>query len=121
MPFTLETLLIILPYSIGVAAVGLLESLLIASIVDQMTDSKSDKNRESVGQSIANFITGFFGSMAGCAIIGQSMINMKSGGKGRLSIFTAGACLMFLLVMLGEIVGLIPMPALVAIMVGRVW
>jgi len=116
-PFTLETLWIILPYSVGVAAVGLLESLLTASIVDQMTDTKSDKNRESVGQGIANFITGFFGGMAGCAMIGQSVINVKSGGRGRLSTFTAGAFLMFLLVVLGDIVGLIPMPALVAIMI----
>mgnify|MGYP003644302997 CR=1 FL=1 len=116
-PFTLETLWIILPYSIGVAAVGLLESLLTASIVDQMTDTRSDKNRESVGQGIANFVTGFFGGMAGCAMIGQSVINVKSGGRGRLSTFTAGAFLMFLLVVLGDIVGLIPMPALVAIMI----
>ena len=116
-PFTLETLWIILPYSIGVAAVGLLESLLTASIVDQMTDTRSDKNRESIGQGIANFVTGFFGGMAGCAMIGQSVINVKSGGRGRLSTFTAGAFLMFLLVVLGDIVGLIPMPALVAIMI----
>ncbi|MGV8856428.1 MAG: SulP family inorganic anion transporter [Devosia sp.] len=116
-PFTLETLMIILPYSLGVAAVGLLESLLTASIVDQMTDSRSDKNRESVGQGIANFITGFFGGMAGCAMIGQSVINVKSGGRGRLSTFTAGAFLLFLLLVLGDIVGLIPMPALVAIMI----
>lgn len=116
-PFTLETLWIILPYSIGVAAVGLLESLLTASIVDQMTDTGSDKNRESIGQGIANFITGFFGGMAGCAMIGQSVINVRSGGRGRLSTFTAGAFLLFLLVVLGDIVGLIPMPALVAIMI----
>ncbi len=116
-PFTLETLWIILPYSIAVAAVGLLESLLTASIVDQMTDTTSDKKRESIGQGIANFITGFFGGMAGCAMIGQSVINVRSGGRTRLSTFTAGAFLLFLLVVLGEIVGLIPMPALVAIMI----
>ncbi len=116
-PINLETLWIILPYSIGLAAVGLLESLLTASIIDQMTDTKSDKNRESVGQGIANFITGFFGGMAGCAMIGQSVINVKSGGRGRLSTFTAGAFLLFLLMVLGDWVGLIPMPALVAIMI----
>jgi SulP family sulfate permease len=116
-PFTLETLWIILPYSIGVAAVGLLESLLTASIVDQMTDTRSDKNRESVGQGIANMASGLFGGMAGCAMIGQSVINVKSGGRTRLSTFTAGAFLLFLLMVLGDWVGIIPMPALVAIMI----
>lgn len=116
-PLTLETLGIVLPYSVAVAAVGLLESLLTASIVDQMTDTKSDKNRESVGQGIANIASGFFGGMAGCAMIGQSVINVKSGGRGRLSTFVAGGFLLFLLMMLGDIVGLIPMPALVAIMI----
>ncbi|ODT82529.1 MAG: sodium-independent anion transporter [Pelagibacterium sp. SCN 64-44] len=116
-PPTLETLWIILPYSVGVAAVGLLESLLTASIVDQMTDTTSDKNRESVGQGIANIASGFFGGMAGCAMIGQSVINVKSGGRTRLSTFVAGAFLLFLLMVLGEWVGLIPMPALVAIMI----
>jgi SulP family sulfate permease len=82
-----------------------------------MTDTTSDKKRESIGQGIANFITGFFGGMAGCAMIGQSVINVKSGGRTRLSTFTAGAFLLFLLVVLGEIVGIIPMPALVAIMI----
>ena len=116
-PLNLETLWIILPTSVAVAAVGLLESLLTASIVDQMTDTKSDKNRESVGQGIANIASGLFGGMAGCAMIGQSVINVKSGGRTRLSTFTAGAFLLFLLLVLGEWVGLIPMPALVAIMI----
>jgi SulP family sulfate permease len=116
-PLTLETLWIILPYSVAVAAVGLLESLLTASIVDQMTDTGSDKNRESIGQGIANIASGFFGGMAGCAMIGQSVINVKSGGRTRLSTFTAGAFLLFLLLVLGDWVGLIPMPALVAIMI----
>ncbi len=89
-PLTLDTLWIILPTSIAVAAVGLLESLLTASIVDQMTETKSDKNRESVGQGIANIASGLFGGMAGCAMIGQSVINVKSGGRTRLSTFTAG-------------------------------
>lgn len=116
-PFTLDTLWIILPYSIGVAAVGLLESLLTASIVDQMTDTDSNKQRESIGQGIANIASGLFGGMAGCAMIGQSVINVRSGGRSRLSTFTAGAVLLFLLVVLGDVVGLIPMPALVAIMI----
>lgn len=116
-PLTLETLLIILPISTAVAAVGLLESLLTASIVDQMTDTGSDKNRESIGQGIANIASGLFGGMAGCAMIGQSVINVKSGGRTRLSTFAAGAILLFLLLVLGDWVGLIPMPALVAIMI----
>lgn len=116
-PLNVETLLIILPTSIAVAAVGLLESLLTASIVDQMTDTSSDKNRESIGQGIANIASGLFGGMAGCAMIGQSTINVKSGGRTRLSTFAAGAILLFLLMVLGDWVGLIPMPALVAIMI----
>jgi len=94
-PLTLETFWIILPYSIAVAAVGLLESLLTASIVDQMTETTSDKNRESIGQGIANFVSGLFGGMAGCAMIGQSTINVKLGGRTRLSTFAAGAILLF--------------------------
>jgi len=116
-PLNLETLLIILPISTAVAAVGLLESLLTASIVDQMTDTSSDKNRESIGQGIANIASGLFGGMAGCAMIGQSVINVKSGGRTRLSTFIAGCFLLFLLMVLGDLVGLIPMPALVAIMI----
>jgi SulP family sulfate permease len=116
-PFTFATLEIIFPYSVAVAAVGLLESLLTASIVDQMTDTSSDNNRESIGQGIANLVSGFFGGMAGCAMIGQSVINVKSGGRTRLSTFAAGAILLFLLMVLGDWVGLIPMPALVAIMI----
>ena len=115
---TLETLWIILPYSIAVAAVGLLESLLTASIVDQMTDTGSDKNRESrSAKASPTSLSGFFGGMAGCAMIGQSVINVKSGGRTRLSTFAAGAFLLFLLMVLGDWVGLIPMPALVAIMI----
>ncbi len=116
-PLTLETLQIILPYSIGVAAVGLLESLMTAQIVDELTDTPSDKNRECVGQGISNSVTGFFGGMAGCAMIGQSMINVKSGGRGRLSTFTAGVALLFLILVLGDLVSRIPMAALVAIMI----
>jgi SulP family sulfate permease len=116
-PFTLETFLIILPYSAGVAAVGLLESLMTAQIVDDLTDTTSDKRRECVGQGVANFCTAFIGGMAGCAMIGQSVINVKSGGRQRLSTFCAGIFLLFLIVVLGDLVGMIPMAALVAIMI----
>ncbi len=116
-PLTLETLMIILPYSVAVAAVGLLESLMTASIVDDLTDTPSDKNQECIGQGIANTATGFIGGMAGCAMIGQSMINVKSGGRGRLSTFCAGVFLLFLIVVLGDWVRQIPMAALVAIMI----
>ncbi len=116
-PMNFETLQIIFPVSAGVAAVGLLESLMTATIVDDLTDTSSDKNRECVGQGVANFCTGFIGGMAGCAMIGQSMINVKSGGRGRLSTFAAGVFLLFLIVVLGDYVKQIPMPALVAIMI----
>ena len=116
-PFTLETLAIIFPYSIALAVVGLLESLLTSSIVDEMTGTESNKNKEARGQGIANTINGFFGGMAGCAMIGQSVINVKSGGRGRLSTFVAGAFLMFLIIVLGGLVVQIPMPVLVGIMI----
>jgi len=116
-PLNLDTLLIVLPYSAAVAVVGLLESLMTASIVDELTDTGSDKNRECVGQGVANIATGFLGGMAGCAMIGQSVINVKSGGRGRLSSFAAGAFLLFLIVVLGDWVSIIPMAALVAIMI----
>ncbi len=116
-PLTWETLQIILPYSAAVAAVGLLESLMTASIVDDLTDTKSDRNQECIGQGVANTATGFIGGMAGCAMIGQSMINVKSGGRGRLSTFCAGVFLLFLIVVLGDWVKQIPMAALVAIMI----
>jgi len=116
-PWTLETLWIVLPYSAALAAVGLLESLLTAQIVDEMTDTTSDKNRECSGQGLANIAAGLFGGMAGCAMIGQSVINVKSGGRGRLSTFVAGVFLLILLVVLGPWVKQIPMPALVAVMI----
>ncbi len=97
-PLTFGTLWIVLPYSLAIAAVGLLESLMTAQIVDDLTDTPSDKNRESTGQGIANFVAGLFGGMAGCAMIGQSVINIKSGGRGRLSTFAAGVFLLLLLV-----------------------
>ncbi|KQL35863.1 SulP family inorganic anion transporter [Psychrobacillus sp. FJAT-21963] len=116
-PFNLETFAIIFPYSIALSIVGLLESLLTASIVDDMTNTESDKNKEARGQGIANFINGFFGGMAGCAMIGQSVINVKSGGRGRLSTLIAGLFLMFLIIVLGNLVVKIPMPVLVGIMI----
>lgn len=116
-PLTLETLQIILPYSLTMAAVGLLESLLTAQIVDDLTDTASNKAREVKGQGIANFFTGFLGGMGGCAMIGQSVINVKSGGEGRLSAMVAGSALLFMIVVLGGLVAQIPMPALVAVMI----
>lgn len=116
-PFSFETLNIIFPYSIALAIVGLLESLLTSSIVDDMTDTESDKHKESRGQGIANIITGFFGGMAGCAMIGQSVINVKSGGRRRLSTLVAGVFLMFLILVLGDLVVQIPMSVLVGIMI----
>lgn len=116
-PLSWETFWIILPYSAGLAAVGLLESLLTAQIVDDMTDTPSDKNRECTGQGLSNLVAGVFGGMAGCAMIGQSVINVKSGGRGRLSTFVAGVFLLILLVVLGPWVKKIPMPALVAVMI----
>lgn len=116
-PFTLETLKIIFPYSLTMAAVGLLESMMTAQIVDDLTDTPSDKQREMKGQGIANFVTGFFGGMGGCAMIGQSVINVKSGGSTRLSTFVSGVFLLFLLLVLGPVVAIIPMAALVAVMI----
>src|SRR5690554_1001363 len=116
-PLNLETLKIILPFSATLAVVGLLESMMTASIVDDLTDTTSNKNRECVGQGVANIATGFIGGMAGCAMIGQSVINVKSGGRGRLSTFAAGAFLLILIVFLGDWVARIPMAALVAVMI----
>ncbi|MGO3723088.1 MAG: SulP family inorganic anion transporter [Staphylococcus equorum] len=116
-PFNFETLQIIFPYSLSMAVVGLVESLLTAKIVDDATDTYSSKNRESRGQGIANIITGFFGGMGGCAMIGQSVINVKSGANSRLSTFTAGIVLIFMIIVLGNIVVQIPMPILAGIMV----
>ncbi|WP_428028094.1 SulP family inorganic anion transporter [Altererythrobacter sp.] len=116
-PLNWETLRIIAPYSATMAAVGLLESLLTAQIVDDMTHTGSDKQRECMGQGGANIVAALFGGMGGCAMIGQSVINVTSGGRGRLSTFTAGFALLILLAMLGDLVGQVPMPALVAIMI----
>ena len=116
-PFNFETLQIILPYALTLTAVGLLESLMTATIIDDLTDTPSNKNRECRGQGIANIVSGFFGGMAGCAMIGQSVINVKSGGRGRLSTLFAGLFLLFLILVLGDWVRQIPMAALVAVMI----
>ncbi|PWK16456.1 SulP family inorganic anion transporter [Tumebacillus permanentifrigoris] len=117
LPLTWETFQIILPFSVSLAIVGIFESLLTATILDEMTQTHSDKNREIRGQGLANVITGFFGGMAGCAMIGQSVINIKSGGRGRLATFVAGMFLIFLILVLGDVVTRIPMAALVGVMV----
>ena len=116
-PFNLETLKIIFPYSAALAAVGLLESLMTATIIDDMTDTDSDKNRECKGQGIANIASGCIGGMAGCAMIGQSVINVKSGGRGRLSTLIAGVLLLIMVVFMSDLIKIIPMAALVAVMI----
>lgn len=116
-PLNFETLAIIFPVSATLAVVGLLESMMTASIVDDLTDSNSNKNRECVGQGVANIATGFLGGMAGCAMIGQSVINVKSGGYGRLSTLAAGVFLLLMVVFIGDWVARIPMAALVAVMI----
>ncbi len=116
-PLNFHTLGIILPYAISLAIVGLLESLMTATIVDDFTDTSSDKNRECAGQGVANIVSGFFGGMPGCAMIGQSVINVQSGGRGRLSTFSAGIILLILIVAMGDLVSQIPMAALVAVMI----
>jgi SulP family sulfate permease len=116
-PLNFETLKIIFPYAVTLAVVGLLESMMTASIVDDLTDTTSNKNRECVGQGVANVATGFIGGMAGCAMIGQSVINVKSGGRGRLSTLVAGVFLLILIVFLGPWVKQITMAALVSVMI----
>jgi sulfate permease, SulP family len=116
-PLTWETLTIIAPFALGVAFVGLMESLMTAKLVDDLTDTHSDKTRESWGQGVANVASGLFGGMGGCAMIGQTMINVKSGARTRLSTFLSGAFLLVLVVALGDVVATIPMAALVAVMI----
>jgi SulP family sulfate permease len=121
-PMTVETLRIVAPFAMGVALVGLLESLMTAKLVDDITDSHSDKTREAWGQGAANIITGFFGGMGGCAMIGQTMINVKAGrARTRLSTFMAGVFLLVLILALGDVVAAIPMAALVAVMIYVAW
>ncbi|MCO1337868.1 sodium-independent anion transporter [Kocuria polaris] len=117
-PFNFETLQIVFPFALAMAFVGLLESLMTAKLVDDITDTHSNKTRESWGQGVANIVTGFFGGMGGCAMIGQTMINVKaSGARTRISTFLAGIFLLILVVSLGDVVAIIPMAALVAIMI----
>jgi SulP family sulfate permease len=116
-PMNFETLAIIFPYAAALAAVGLLESFMTATIIDDMTDTDSDKNREAKGQGIANIASGCMGGMAGCAMIGQSVINVKSGGRGRLSTLTAGVLLLIMVVFMSDLIKIIPMAALVAVMI----
>jgi SulP family sulfate permease len=116
-PFDVHTLTVIAPYALAMALVGLMESLMTAKLVDDITDTRSDKTRECVGQGIANIVTGFFGGMGGCAMIGQTMINVKNGARTRLSTFLAGFFLLVLCIVLGPVVSDIPMAALVAVMV----
>ncbi|MBN0552475.1 SulP family inorganic anion transporter, partial [Pseudomonas aeruginosa] len=116
-PLTFETLAIIFPYSAALAVVGLLESMMTATIVDDLTDTSSDKNRECKGQGVANIASGLIGGMAGCAMIGQSIINVKSGGRSRLSSLAAGVFLLLMVVFLGDWLKQIPMAALVAVMI----
>jgi SulP family sulfate permease len=116
-PFTLDTLTLIAPYALALALVGLMESLMTAKLVDDMTDTRSNKTRESIGQGIANVVTGCFGGMGGCAMIGQTMINVRSGARTRLSTFLAGVFLMIACIVFGPIVSDIPMAALVAVMI----
>lgn len=117
-PFTLDTLVLIAPYALAMALVGLMESLMTAKLVDEITDTHSSKTRESVGQGIANIVTGFFGGLGGCAVVGQTMINVKvSGARTRLSTFLAGTFLMVLCIVFGPAVSEIPMAALVAVMI----
>lgn len=115
-PYTLETLRILVPIALTLAAVGLLESLLTAQIVDDLTDTSSDKNRECAGQGLANIASAFFGGMGGCAMIGQSVINVSSGARGRLSTLTAGLALLILLVALQDLLAIVPVAALTAVM-----
>lgn len=116
-PWTFETLQIVFPVSLTLAVVGLLESMMTAQIVDDLTDTPSNKNRECIGQGVANITSGFIGGMAGCAMIGQSVINIKSGGRGRLSTLAAGVFLLIMVVFIGDYVAMIPMAALVAVMI----
>src|SRR5699024_9042756 len=118
-PLTWETLTTIGPYSLAMALVGLMESLMTAKLVDDVTDTHSNKTREGWGQGVANILSGFFGGMGGCAMIGQTMINVKaSGARTRISTFLAGLFLLILIVALGDVVSVIPMAALVAVKIG---
>ena len=115
-PFNLETLGIILPYAIIMAAIGLIESLLTLSLIDELTDTRGRGNKECVGQGVANTVTGFFGGMGGCAMIGQSMINVNSGGRGRLSGISAALFLLMFILFASSLIEMIPLAALTGVM-----
>lgn len=115
-PFSMESLLIILPFALKVAGVGLIESLLTLTLVDEMTDTRGSGNRESMAQGVANVVTGFFGGMGGCAMIGQTMININSGARARLSSFLAAIFLLSFMLVLGEIIAVVPIAVLVGVM-----
>ncbi len=116
-PFTMETFLIILPYSVSLALVGLVETLLTSKVIDEMTDTEGDRNRECRGLGIANIVSGFFSGTCGCAMIGQAIVNVNSGGRGRLSNFVSGTFLMVLIFILNDLMVQIPLAALVAVMI----
>ena len=116
-PFNMQTLSIVLPYSISVALVGIVESLLTAQLMDDLTDTQSDKNRECVGQGLGNLVTGFFGGIAGCGMIGQTIINNNYGGRGRLSTLTAGTGMLLAIIILNKFVVKIPVVSLAAVMI----
>ena len=115
-PFSMESLLIILPFALKVAGVGLIESLLTLTLVDEMTDTRGSGNRESMAQGVANVVTGFFGGMGGCAMIGQTMININSGARARLSSFLAAIFLLSFMLVLGEMIAVVPIAVLVGVM-----
>jgi len=115
-PFSMETFKIILPYSSILAAIGLIESLMTLQLVDEITETRGRANRECVGQGLANVVTGFFGGMGGCAMIGQSMINVNSGGRGRASGISAALFLLFFIVLGSSLIEMIPLAALVGVM-----
>ena len=116
-PFNLETFLIVLPYSVSLALVGLVETLLTSQVIDEMTDTVGNRNRECRGLGIANIVSGFFSGTCGCAMIGQAIVNVQSGGRGRLSNFVSGAFLMVLIFILNDLMVQIPLAALVAVMI----
>ena len=115
-PFTMDTFWIILPYAIILAAIGLIESLLTLRLIDEITETRGRGNRECIGQGLANTVTGFFGGMGGCAMIGQSMINVNAGGRGRLSGITAALCLLMFILVGSSLIEQIPLAALVGVM-----
>lgn len=116
-PLNMETFMIVLPYSASLAIVGLSETLLTSKVIDEMTDSKGDRNRECRGLGIANIVSGFFSGTCGCAMIGQAIVNVNSGGRGRLSNFVSGSFLMVLIFLLNDLMVQIPLAALTAVMI----